>query len=165
MAGAFIQVKVDGKLVKQGLQKLSKKIPEIGRNQIYQVVLRSRTRMRKPAPRPTYPIPWDSLRQKIKVLIILRYSLGGPPYRRTDTYRNSFVIQKLQQGYALTNESDRATHLTGDAEGVGQIRMARGRYLIMRKVIDEEMLKLPSAVVEHIKIAAAEQGFKSGTGT
>jgi hypothetical protein len=40
--------------------------------------------------------------------------------------------------------------------------MNKGRYPIMREVIDEEMQKLPSAVVAHIQLVAEQKGFKSG---
>lgn len=155
---SLIKVKVEGKLVKQGLQNLSAEIPKIGRNQIYQVMVRSKKELRKEVPRPTYPIQWDSPRQKIKVIILLRYVLGMP-YQRRGIYQKAFNIEKNEDGYTLVNESERAVYLSGDADGQGQSRIHRGRWPLMRDVVDNEMTKLPTAVVAHIVIVAKEQGF------
>lgn len=154
-----IRTVIDGKLVAQGLQNLSKEIPKIGRNQIYQVFVRSLKKLRKPGKRPTYPIPWVSIRQKIKVLILLKHVLGIP-YKRTGLYQKQFVINRLgNSGYELVNQSERATYIGGDADGAGQTRPFVGRYPIVRKVVDTEFKKLPSAVVQHIVLVAKEQGF------
>jgi hypothetical protein len=156
-----IHVTSNAKVVKKSLQDLGAEIPKVGRLQIYNVMVRSKARLSKPGKKPTYPIKWDSLRQKIKVLIILRYVLREMPYRRRDLYRKAFRIIKQEEGYDLANDMDRASAISGDAEGKGQSRIFQGRYPIMREVIDEEMEKLPTAVVAHLQIVAKQKGFEA----
>lgn len=160
----MIRVTVDGKLVKKSLQNLEAEIPKIGTQQIYNTMLRARKRLKKPGARMTYPVPWSSVKQKIKVIIILKHVLNQMPYVRTGGVQQAFSIVKQKDGYDLVNETTRVGYLYGDAEGKGQIRMARGRYPLMREVVDEEFDKLPTAVVAHIIIAAKEQGFDANPG-
>jgi len=155
-----IRVKSDAKLVRAGLQDLAKAIPQVGRLQIYQVMVRSRTRLKKPGKRVKYPVPWDNVKQKIKVIIMLK-AANNLPYRRTGNYGNAFTITKLDDGYELGNTLDEADFVGGDAEGKNQSRIFRGRYPIMREVVDEEFKKLPSAVVEHLILVAAEKGLEA----
>lgn len=158
----LVRIVVDGKLVASGLQNLRKKIPLIGRQQIYNVMTRSKKRLSKPGDRPTYPIPWDSIKQKIKVLILLKTVLHELPYRRRNIYVKAFKIVKEKDGYSLENDSDRAQFMGGDADGQGQSRIHRGRWPVIREVIDEEFEKLPRAVVRHIQLVAKESGFETG---
>jgi len=156
-----VHVKIDSKLVAKGMQDLGAEIPKIGRLQIYQVVLRSRTRLRKPGKKVHYPVQWDSPRQKIKVIILLKYVLKQLPYKRTEGYQQGFTIVKQKEGYDLDNATYRAKHIGGDADGLGQSRIFRGRYPLIRKVVDDEFAKLPAAVVEHIQIVGKQKGFKT----
>jgi hypothetical protein len=157
-----IRVTSNAKLVAKSLQDLGAEIPKVGRQQIYNVALRSRTILRKPGKKSKRPVPWDSIRQKIKVLIILRYVLKEMPYRRRGIYNKAFNIVKQPNGYDIINEQERATYISGDADGKGQSKIFRGRYPIMRNVIDQEMDKLPTAVVAHIELVAQKKGLGSG---
>ena len=156
-----IYVNSNAKIVKKGLQDLAAEIPRVGRLQIYRVMLRARSRLRKPGKAVKRPVPWDSVRQRVKVMIILRYVLKEMPYRRRGNLQKAFVIRNLKNGYELENQLERAGYIYGDAEGKGQTRLFRGRYPIMRKVLDEEFDKLPTAVVAHLELVARQKGLQS----
>jgi hypothetical protein len=158
MAVVGIKLVVDGKLVRSSLQDLSAEIPKIGTAQIYRAMVRARSKLRKKASRPTYPIPWDNIKQKIKVIILLKQT-NNLPYRRKGDYNKGFVVVKTENGYELVNNTEKASFIGGDAEGKGQSRIFRERYPLIRSVVDTEFEKVPSAVVEHIQLVAKEKGF------
>lgn len=153
-----VLVKSSAKIVRQGLEDLEDEVPKIGRNQIYHALKRARGRLVKPGKRVNYPIRWDSPRQKIKVIIMLKLA-DNLPYRRRGDYQKGFHIVKLDDGYQLDNDSTQAVYVGGDADGRHQSRIFRGRYPVIRETVDEEVGKIPSATVQHLITVAAKKGI------
>lgn len=156
-----IRAKANTKIVRKGLQDLSAEIPKIGRQQIYKTLTTARSRLKRKVAKPTYPIPWDNPRQKVKVIIMLKLA-GNLPYRRSGDYVQGFQVVRVEGGYDLINSTAKAVYIGGDADGQGQSRIFRGRYPLIRSVVDEEVGKLPSEVVANLDIAVKQKGFESG---
>ncbi len=155
-----VHVKADTRLVRKGLQDLGAEIPKVGKLQIYQVMRRSKARLTKKGKRVTYPVPWDNIRQKIKVILMLK-AANNLPYRRKGDYQRGFKIIQIRDGYDLINENPNAEYIGGNARGKRQSRIFKGRYPIVREVVEEEAAKLPGAVVQHIKLVTKQKGLGS----
>jgi hypothetical protein len=145
-------------LVRQGLEDLGAEIPRIGQRRIYNTMLRVRSRLRQPAPRPRYPISWDSERQRRFVMALLREQ-GGPPYRRSGRYEKGWNIVKTGTGYRIENNTPGALHIGGDHSGHGQSRIHEGRWPLFQRVVEDEVKGLPPDVESHISYYARQRGF------
>lgn len=144
------------KLVRRGLQNLDKKIPEVGRLQIYRVFQHIKSRMGKEGPRPSYPINWDSERQR-KAFFASDGFGRGIPARRTGLYAHAWQIERLDNGYRLTNAAESyAKYVGGDAFGTSQSGIHRGRWPLFRDVVDEEIVNLPEEVEKNLEQASRD---------
>jgi hypothetical protein len=145
-----ISVKVtNGKLVRQGLEKLDQEIPKIGQQRIYNTMLRIRRRLATPPRRPWYPLDWDSDRQRRFVLAMLR-KRGSLPYRPTGRYEKNWHIVKQKAGYSIENTSSFARYASGSASGEGQSHIHEGRRPLLARVVEEEVRDLPREIDEGI---------------
>ncbi len=144
------------KMVRQGLQNLEKQIPEVGRLQIYRVFQRIKSRMSREALRPSGPINWDSERQR-KAFFASDGFGGGIPTRRTGTYARGWQIERQDNGYRLTNAAESyARYVGGDAFGMSQSGIHRGRWPLFRDAVDEEIANLPEEVEKNLELASRD---------
>lgn len=138
-----ISIKVDGELVRKGLQDLGMEIPKIGRSQLRFTSERIVRRMQAyPPERP---------RQK---------------YKRTGRLFRSWKIDNSQDRYTIENTAAKKGRLyghfvIGNAYGTGQAWMHRGRWLLLRDVVEQELEKLPDDVLEKIMLVARRKGFQT----
>ncbi len=144
--GTQIQVVIDGRFVRQGLQNLSAAIPEVGRLQIYRTAQRIYSAMKVKGAKPTYPIQWDSEKQRRAFFASDGFG-GGIPHKRIDQYVNAWTIERIgDMGYRIKNESPGAEWIAGDS----QSRIHRGRWPVFRYVIGIEVQKLPEEITREI---------------
>jgi len=154
-----ISVKTRGaELVRQGLQDLEREIPLIGRQGIYDLMLDVRAIMRNPGVPPSYPIHWDSDKQRRFVLAMLREA-GNLPYRRTDALPRAWDIERLPAGYRLYNPKEAAVYLYGNYEGARQSRIHEGRHPVAQEIIELGLSRLPQEIEQHISYYARGRGF------
>jgi hypothetical protein len=136
---------VNAKLVRQGLEDLEKEIPEIGRKRIFDAMRRIRSRLATKPRRPTYPIKWDSERQRRYVLMLLMRQ-DNLPYRPTGRYEKNWEIVKTENGYTIENDAPFAKYASGDFRGMGQSRIHQGRRPLMMVVVENEIQELPQEI-------------------
>lgn len=136
-------------LVRQGLQDLDREIPRIGRKGIYDMMRRVRARLRTPAPRPSYPITWDSERQRRAFFATDGFG-RGIPYHRTGRYEAGWDIVATPTGYMIQNTWSKARYVGGDYSGQGQSLIHAGRHPLFQNVIEEEIQELPEGIEEAI---------------
>lgn len=145
-----LTIKVQGaNVVRQGLEDLDKAIPDIGRKRIYAAMVRIRRRLAAHVRRPTYPIDWDSDKQRRFVLALLRRQ-GNLPYRPTGRYEKNWQIVKQENGYSIENDTGFAKYLSGDFRGQSQSHIHEGRRVLMVRAVEEEAQDLPEQVDEAI---------------
>jgi hypothetical protein len=156
----ILKVQTNAKMVRKGLEDLRAEIPKVGRARMYDALFRAMQRLKKPGKKPKYPIPWDSIRQMKKVIAMLR-KRNNLPYKRTGAYQRAYRIRRLQAGHELSNPAPSAKYVGGTGRGERRSRIHAGRWPLMRDEVDKELLKLPSAVVQHIKIVARQKGFQT----
>jgi hypothetical protein len=148
----ILQVKVNAVLVRHGLQMLGDDIPKVSRLVIYRRAQAIQQRMKVPGARPSYPIQWDSEKQR-KAFFATKGFGKGIPYRRTGDYIAGWKVTKLGEiGYRVGNEKKQAGPIAGDIFGT-QSRIHRGRWTHFRKAIDEELKNLPQEIRNEITIS------------
>jgi hypothetical protein len=158
MANRFI-IKIHGEMVRQGLENLSNEIPLVGRQRIYQRMLRVKTRMSQPAPKPSYPIPWDSERQK-RAFFASNGFRNGIPYRRNGATEKGWTLGQIEDGYRLANETPAAFFVYGDLfQRKSQSNIHAGRWPLTKVVAFEELNALPQELQADIEAAKKRSGL------
>lgn len=152
-------VKATGaEIVRKGLADLEAEIPKIARRDIYDMMREVRSIMRTPGRRPTYPIQWDSDKQRRYVLALLR-SQDNLPYQRTDELPSGWDIERTGHGYRLFNRAPQAVYLYGNFEGARQSKIHEGRHPIVQQAVEAHIVDLPPAIEQHITYYGREKGF------
>lgn len=148
-----LSIRVEGELVRQGLQDLSAEIPQIGRRGIRTVMNRIVRRMQEYPPEPAG-------QSKRVSHTIFGYIIKAVGYKRTGTLGRSWKIEEIDNGYQIENtaRSKRghrySRYVVGDAYGTGQAWMHQGRWQVFRDVVDEEVEKLPPEIEQEIVMVA-----------
>ena len=154
-----LSVKVRGaELVRQGLEDIAREAPRIGRKRIYDMMRNVLKLLRTPGKKPSYPINWDSDRQRRYVLAMLR-AQDNLPYRRTDALPRGWEIVSTDKGYRLENPAPAAVYVYGNYEGERQSRIHEGRHPIFQEVVEEAIQELPPDIEEHITYYARQRGM------
>lgn len=159
----YLRVQVDtskAKVVRQGLANLRKKFPLVGREEMFELSRRIRRRMAVPAPKPDYPINWDTLRQR-KAFFATGGFGGGIPHKRKKRkgYPHSFRVIKIKDGYKINNSYPGAVYIGGDERGLGQSRIHAGRWPLFRREFDKEVSKMPKRLQRSLRDAAERDGI------
>jgi hypothetical protein len=117
--------------------------------------------MKRPGLPITYPVDWDSLKQKIAVIIKLK-KRGELPYRRKNAYVDAWQNHPIESGYQSENIGHQALFLAGAVSGTypgavhvtstGQSHIARGRWRLVKPVVDAVLARLPEALLKNLHI-------------
>jgi len=146
-------------LIRKGLQDLTAEVPKIARKDIYTSMLNVRRIMRTPGKKPTYPIQWDSDKQRRYVLAMLR-AANNLPYTRTDQLPRGWIIERAgENGYKLYNPAPAAVYVYGNLEGERQSKIHEQRWPVMQEVVEAAILELPPAIESHISYYGRSKGF------
>jgi hypothetical protein len=98
----------------------------------------------------TYPIKWDSEKQRRFVITKLTKE-GNLPYKRTDAYRNGWVLAAMPDGFALSNK-----HPAGAIGGTTdtpswQSNIHRGRWPALMPIVFKAITGLAERILERLK--------------
>jgi len=132
-----ISINLEGaELVRQGLQNLSKEIPDIGRLQIYRTS--------------------QAIVRRLK-----EYPPELPSYKQTHYLGGGWKITPKDIGYTIENPVFYTKRVVGNAYGLEQVWMhARpGRWPLMRDVVEEEVANLPQEIDKHISLVARRENL------
>lgn len=109
----------------------------------------------------TYPVQWDSEKQKRFVIAKLREE-GNLPYSRTDAYRNGWTITKHPDGLSLSNKHP-AGAIGGTLKGSNlasltswQSKIHRGRWPAILPIVRAEIGKLSKRIMDKLTIRTKE---------
>ena len=156
----ILKVETNAKIVRKGMESLKVEPPKIARARMYDALVRAMRRLKRPGKKRTYPIPWVSIKQ-MRAFFASNGFGGGIPHVRKGLYQKGFRIRRLPNGHELSNTSRGANFIGGNARGKGQSRIHQGFYPLIRDEVDKEVKKLPSAVIDHLKIVARQKGLKT----
>lgn len=105
----------------------------------------------------TYPVQWDSEKQRRYVIAKLREE-GNLPYSRTDAYRNGWKLAKTPEGFSLSNQHP-AGAIGGTLTGNNlasltswQSKIHRGRWPAILPIVREQLGKLPKRIMDKMTI-------------
>lgn len=136
-----ITIRVDGEMVRQGLEDLSAELPRIGRRRLRTFANRVVRKMQDyPPERP------------------------GQRYQRTGNLFYHWKIEETANGYAIENTATRKgraypQYVVGDAYGTSQAWMHTGRWSKLRDVVDQEAQTLPPEIEDDIVLVARRDGL------
>lgn len=153
-----ISIKTNLPQVKKNLENLAADIPEIGRGRIYGYTQRVLKRLKKPGRKITYPVNWDSEKQRIAFFASNGFG-SGIPYSRKGAYQKGWNTVKIENGYRIQNSTEGAKYIGGDAYGRRQSKIHKGRWLLLRDVVEQEAEKLPKEIRDSIITVARRKGF------
>jgi hypothetical protein len=147
----WLSIQISSAQVERGLAQFAQGLPRAATLPIAKALALALESVSKPAPHPTYPIQWDSPRQRAAY-----YASGGfgrgIPYRRSGDYGSGWQVQGnissegATNGYALINTNERARYVQGDAQGSGQSRIHRGRWPLVSDVVNAAIANLPDRI-------------------
>ncbi len=116
-----------------------------------QVTFNVRKRMSAEGKPVTYPVQWDSERQRRYVM----WKQKGQRYRRTNRYR--FGWREELQPYRATLHNAHPAGAIGGLPSGWQSRIHRGRWPHLLTVLFEELAKVPADVSNRLKVVAGKQ--------
>jgi len=157
----MINVEIDVKgmrEVAQDLQRLGVRIIPITHEEIREDLEALKQSVSETGERPTYPINWDSERQRRAYFATDGFG-HGIPYRRTGRYENAWRIVRTGQGYRLENPLPFAVYVSGDESGQSQSRIHQGRWPLWSRKIDDALSDINRDAEREIENEARRWGF------
>ena len=153
-----VTVNKTAQLVRKGLEDLAAETPKIGRQTIYDQLVKAKTDLSKPAKKITYPVNWDT--QKQKIAFFLSDGFGkGIPYVPTGKSSKSWSIERRDNGWTIRNTFGAAKYLFGSATGEHQSNIHKGRRPIFRDVMERHISKLAPAITNNLRKFIARKGL------
>jgi len=147
--------------VRQALQRLGVQVLPLTRREMYNQLLALRNRVARVGPRPSYPINWDSEKQRRAYFATKGFG-HGIPYRRGASgqrVHNAWRVVRSGSGYALENPLEKALYVYGDENMQGQSRIHQGRWPLWARLIDEYIDKVPAEAEREIESYARKLGL------
>lgn len=144
----------------EALKNLRRKIFPTAREVLYRAAEEIRQEMAVEGEPPTYPIQWDSDKQRRAYFASDGFG-GGIPTVRSGGYGAAWQAIPTELGIDIGNPLSHARYIGGGTSGQGQSRIHRGRWPIFRQVVDRIIGKLPRNIRDRITILARQEGFKT----
>lgn len=133
-----IAVHVENGQVTQSLTKIGASIPHVVNADIQLVLEAAQQELAQPGNPITYPVQWDSERQRRAYFATNGFG-GGIPSKRTGDYNAGWSVKQTGTGtareFTLSNKVPYAKYVGGTAYGKGQSRIHRGRWMIVQDVV------------------------------
>jgi hypothetical protein len=151
-----LSVRVNGDLVRQGLENLAAELPQIGRRRMRTIMERIKRRMQA--------YPPERMKSVRLSHPILGHTIRAMGYKRTGRLGRSWRISEINRGYVIENTASFRGHayagyVVGDAYGTNQAWMHAGRWEKFRDVTEEELKALPIEVEQEIIMVARREGL------
>lgn len=113
------------------------------RDVLYETAVRVKERMAVAGKPISYPVQWDSEKQRRAFFATDGFG-GGIPYQRKGRYEASFQVQRYELGTRVFSD-----HPSGAVAGMPhgwQSRIHRNRYPHLVTVLFEELTKIPQEI-------------------
>lgn len=127
--------------------ELGQKITDLVVDRILTRLEQAQKFMQEPGKRITYPVQWDSDKQRKYVMALLRES-GNLPYQRTGAYVGAWTLlaQRKPVRVELSNASPSAEYMCGKR----QSRIHQGRWNVLADEYNRVARELPTQVRQDI---------------
>lgn len=159
------------KIARQGLERLRKGIPSVGRLRLYKAAIEIRKRMKVEGKPVTYPINWDTEKQRKAFFATDAFTIKGRrplgyvnehiPTVRTGDYQKAWQVIRTEDGYDVGNPLAHSQYIGGTARSADrQSRIHRGRWPVFKRQIEIVLRTLPKLVKDNLKAIARQAGFR-----
>jgi len=150
--GTQITVSSNAKAVLRTLKNFRVQTIDQLKDETGEILKRVQRMMSKEGSPITYPVKWDSEKQRRFVMAKLRTE-DNLPYQRTGDYVNNWSIQPTENGLGnvLKNSTPGALYISGGAKGDRQSNIHKGRWVLMRDAVDAVMEKTPQYIYENLR--------------
>ena len=148
-------------MVRMGLQNLAAEIPQVGRLGVYRTAQRIVSRLKQPGSPISYPVHWDSDKQRVAFFASGGFGRGIPTVRSGET-NGAWTLTSLSNGYEIDNQSSGSLFVYGDLFGRGQSLIHKDRWPLFKDVVDDEVGNLPDDVGAELRTAIIAEGFAPG---
>lgn len=133
-----IQIRSNAGQISQSLTTLGPSIERITNAKIEAVLQEALTDLEKEGEPISYPVHWDSERQR-KAFFATNGFGRGIPTRRTGRYISGFKLEKTGFGtdrrFTISNDVPYAKYVGGTALGQAQSNIHRGRWQIVSETV------------------------------
>jgi hypothetical protein len=143
-------------VVKQ-LERFNTRAPIIARFKLRDAVNQILRILRVPGQMPSYPIRWDSDRQRRAFFATGGFG-GGIPHVRKGFAIAGWKTQTLPNGYTIENKAQgwkgkaMAGYVWGPSAGKRMSRIHTGRWPLVRLVVMQIIRTLPAAIREALRL-------------
>lgn len=144
--------------VTSALQEIGVEVVPLTRREIFNSLLAVRNKLTFSPPRPTYPINWDSERQRRAFFASGGFG-GGIPTRRTGRHQRAWRVVRALGGYAIENPEPSAVYLYGDEDSRGQSRIHQNRWPLYAPFVERAVNEIPDKAEAEIQKLAEKKGF------
>lgn len=156
-----LQVRLRGrKLTQAAIKKFGDEAPKVLRATFKQASQNIAATMQEPGLPITYPVKWDSEKQRRYVMWLLR-STNNLPYQRTNYFVTQWKQVTIRGGYRVVNMWRKAHYIVGDIHGEGQSRIHRGRWPKFRRVVDKALKGIAKKLLTALTVTATKIGFRT----
>lgn len=118
--------------------------------------------MSRPGTKIVYPVSWDSIKQKIFVILKLKRE-NNLPYTRTGAYEGGWKAEAIEGGEMVSNVGHKAIFIAGSPLAIGfgsgskvtasgQSHIHAGRWQLVRPVVEAVLRHLPESLLQAVKI-------------
>ena len=139
----------NSKDVMRVLKNFAKQVPEEAQKEIEAILGRVKDEMQVEGDTVTYPIQWDSEKQRRFVMAKLRRE-NNLPYQRTGDYIQSFTIETLPNGGTLKG-AKQSPYISGDVDGKRQSNIHKGRWKTLRVAITNALKGTPQNIIGRLQ--------------
>lgn len=144
------------------LKKLPEKVRRGGMRTVSDASNEIARIMSRPGLAIRYPVSWDSIKQKIAVILKLKRE-NNLPYQRTGAYEGGWKSESIANGAMVSNIGHKAIFIAGSplAAGFGigsrvtpsgQSHIHQGRWRLVRPVVEAVLRRLPSSLLEALRV-------------
>jgi len=109
-----------------------------------------KTEMDKPGKPITYPVQWDSEKQRRAFFSTNGFGRGIPT-KRTGAYLAARSITAVENGYLMRNTAPYAMFVSGGSYGNTQSRIHRGRWNKLNDAIDAGLAGMKADILSELK--------------
>lgn len=127
---------------------------EASKDVLVQLATNVKERMTEEGKPVTYPVQWDSERQK-RAFFATKGFGKGIPYKRTNSYRFGWNMERSKFGVSLSNRSP-AGAIGGMPTG-WQSRIHHGRWPYLLAVLFDELKKVPENLSARLRVVGGKQ--------
>lgn len=142
----------DYKVKTDEVRAMAGKIAEYRQAATLEVMQEVQVKMQQPGAAPTYPIQWDSERQRRAFFATNGFG-GGIPHQRTGAYEDSWKIEPLANGVRLFSNSPATPFVGGNAFGLVRSGIHAGRWQLTQDALKDGFSKIGAAHLEATKRA------------